>query len=104
MPFVEKLNKKLPDDTLQVYLDIIKSHLEDITGPFTHQLFSRYSDLTPSEIKIAGLVKDGKTTKEIAELLDASRDTVSFHRRSLRKKLDLRNRKINLRAYLSSLT
>ncbi len=104
LPFVEKLNKKLPDDTLQVYLDIIKSHLEDITAPFTHQLFSKYSNLTPSEIKIAVLVKDGKTTKEIAELLDASTDTVSIHRKNLRKKLDLRNRKINLRAHLSSLT
>jgi FixJ family two-component response regulator len=55
-----------------MYLDIIKSNLEDVIAPFLRRLFSKYSDLTPKEIQIAGFVKDGKTTKEIAELLYSS--------------------------------
>jgi len=87
-----------------VYLNIIKSNLVDIITPFLHQLSSKYSDLTPSEIQIAGLVKDGKTTKEIADLLNSSTGTIDFHRNNLRKKLGLINTKTNLRSFLLPLT
>lgn len=103
-PYVEKLRTSQLNDRQLVYLDIVKSHLEDIIAPFLHRLSSKYSDLTPSEIKVAGFVKDGKTTKEIAELLNLSTGAVNFHRNNLRKKLGLRNKKTNLRSHLLSLT
>lgn len=103
-PYVEKLETSQLNDRQLVYLDIVKSHLEDIIAPFLHRLSSKYSDLTPSEIKVAGFVKDGKTTKEIAELLNLSTGAVNFHRNNLRKKLGLRNKKTNLRSHLLSLT
>ncbi|MBW2157800.1 MAG: helix-turn-helix transcriptional regulator [Deltaproteobacteria bacterium] len=104
LPYFEKLYKSRLNDRQMVYLNIIKSNLEDIITPFIHQLSSKYSDLTPSEIQIAGLIKDGKTTKEIAELLNSSTGTIDFHRNNLRKKLDLRNTKTNLRSFLLSHT
>ena len=104
LPYVEKLNNSRLNDRQMVYLDIIKSNLEDIITPFLHQLSSKYSDLTPNEIQVAGLVKDGKTTKEIAELLNSSTGAINFHRNNLRKKLGLRNKKTNLRSFLLSLT
>ena len=103
-PYVDKLNNSRLNDRQTVFLDIIKSNLEEVIAPFLHRLSSKYSDLTPSEIQIAGLVKDGKTTKEIAELLNSSTDAIDFHRYNLRKKLGLRNRKTNLRSFLLSLT
>ena len=103
-PYVEKLNNSRINDRQMVYLNIIKSNLEDIIKPFLHQLSSKYSNLTPSEIQVAGLVKDGKTTKEIAELLNSSTSAIDFHRNNLRKKLGLRNTKTNLRSFLLSLT
>ena len=104
LPYVEKLNNSRLNDRQIVYLNIIKSNLEDIITPFLHQLSSKYSDLTPSEIQVAGLVKEGKTTKEIAELLNSSTGTIDFHRNNLRKKLGLRNTKTNLRSFLLALT
>jgi len=104
LPYVEKLNNSRLNDRQMVYLNIIKSNLEDIITPFLHQLSSKYSDLTPSEIQVAGLVKEGKTTKEIAELLNSSTGTIDFHRNNLRKKLGLRNTKTNLRSFLLALT
>ncbi len=103
-PYIEKLETSQLSNRQMVYLDIAKSHLNDIIAPFLHQLSSKYSDLTPSEIKVAGLVKDGKTTKEMAELLNLSIGAVNFHRNNLRKKLGLRNKKTNLRSHLLSLT
>jgi len=103
-PYVEKLNNCRLNDQQMVYLNIIESNLEEIIAPFLHKLSSKYSDLTPSEIKVAGLVKDGKTTKEIAELLNSSTDAIDFHRNNLRKKLGLRNTKTNLRSFLLTFT
>jgi DNA-binding CsgD family transcriptional regulator len=103
-PYVEKLYNSQLNDRQMVYLNIIKSNLVDIITPFLHQLSSKYSDLTPSEIQIAGLVKDGKTTKEIADLFNSSTGTIDFHRNNLRKKLGLLNTKTNLRSFLLSLT
>ena len=103
-PYIEKLHNSQLDDRQMVYLNIIKSNLVDIVAPFLHQLSSKYSDLTPSEIHIAGLVRDGKTTKEIADLFNSSTGTIDFHRNNLRKKLGLVNTKTNLRSFLLSLT
>ncbi len=103
-PYIEKLDSSRLNDRQGVYLDIIKSNLENIIAPFLHQLSSKYSDLTPMEIQVAGFVKDGKTTKEIAELLNCSKGTIDFHRNNIRKKLGLRNTKRNLRSFLLTLT
>ena len=101
-PYVEKLNNCRLNDRQMVFLNIIKSNLEEIITPYLRKLSSKYSDLTPSEIQVAGLVKDGKTTKEIAAMWDSSTGAIDFHRNNLRKKLGLRNAKTNLRSFLLS--
>lgn len=103
-PYIEKLETSQLDARQKTYINIIRSHLDDIIAPFLYQLSSKYSDLTPSEIKVASFVRDGKTTKEIAELLNLSVGAVNFHRNNLRKKLGLRNKKTNLRAHLLALS
>ena len=52
----------------------------------------------------ASLVKDGKTSKEIADVLNVSETTVNFHRKNLRVKFGLRNKRTNLRSYLMSIS
>jgi len=89
--------------TQDVYLNILKSNLVDILSPFLRNLAIRHSGLTPKEIEVGNLVKEGKNTKEIADLLNTTKRAVEFHRHSLRKKLGLKNTKANLRSYLMSL-
>ncbi len=59
-------------------------------------------NLTPAEIQIANLIKLGKVNKEIAEIKNLSSRTIEFHRNNIRKKIGIKNKKVNLRTYLNS--
>jgi len=101
-PYIEKLETRRLDEDAKTYINIVKSNLKDLISPLVNTLSSKYFELTPSEIQIADLIKEGKTSKDIASMLNISPKAVSFHRGNLRKKLGLLNKKINLRTYLQS--
>lgn len=102
LPFLEKLAGTRLDERQRTFVEIMSSNLDDIISPFAKTLSTRYLNLTPSEIQIANLVKHGKTTKEIAGLLNLSTRTIESHRDSIRKKLGIKNQKANLRTHLMS--
>ena len=99
-PHIEKLNKTKLDERQRSLLEVIQGNLEDIVGPFLTNVTHHYAKFGPSEIQVANLVRHGKTTKEIAEILSLSPSTVRFHRENIREKLGIRNRKANLRSHL----
>jgi DNA-binding CsgD family transcriptional regulator len=103
VPYLKKLRKSGLNDRQKTLTDILDSNLNGIISPFLFTLSAKYASLTPKEIRVANLVRDGKTTKEIARLLISSTDTIDFHRKNIRKKLGLQNTKSNLRSYLLSL-
>jgi PAS domain S-box-containing protein len=102
LPYVEALKKTQLGAKQLAYTSIIESHLHDIVSPFLRSLSSKYVGLTPREIQVAGLVKQGKTNKEMAELLGVSVRAVEFHRESIRAKLGLKHQPVNLRSFLLS--
>ena len=104
LPYLEKMKKSRLNETQEAYVDILESLLSDVISPFTHKLSIQHLNLTPTEIQVAHLIKDGKTTKKIAELLNSSTRAIEFHRENLRKKLGLKNKKTNLRSHLLSLS
>ena len=103
MPYIYRLRKSLPMGKDTDYVDIIEANLINIISPFSNKLSSKYMNLTPKEIQVANLIKEGKTTKELAELLNISPGTTEFYRKIIRTKLNLKNKKTNLRAYLLTL-
>jgi DNA-binding CsgD family transcriptional regulator len=84
-------------------VDTIKSNLNRISSSFLQHLKLNFYDLTPREIEVANLVREGRSIKEIAELLSITIRTVESHRKRLRVKMGLKNRKANLRAHLLGL-
>ena len=102
-PYVEKMKKTRLDSQQKAHLSVIETNLENIIAPFLSNLSLRNAQLTATEIRIANLIKDGRTTKEIADLLNVSTTTVDFHRNHIREKLGLTNKKVSLRDHLLSL-
>ena len=82
------------------YLGLLETKIQELTThPETRGSYL-YDTLTPTEIKIVGLIRTGITSKEIASLLNIATRTVEVHRCNIRNKLSIRNKKVNLRTYL----
>jgi len=103
-PYLEKIAATRLDARQKAFLDIIAGHLNDIISPFLHRLSAMHLHLTPQEIQVATLVKAGRTTKEISDILGISTNAVDFHRKNIRKKFGLKNQRTNLRSFLMSLS
>ena len=103
LPYLEKVNDVNKKSSQTEFLNIIKSNLDNILLSFGTNLKIKYYKFTPSEIRISDLIRNGKTTKEISSLLSLSPRTIEFHRDNIRKKLQIKNKKINLRSRLLSL-
>jgi PAS domain S-box-containing protein len=104
LPYFEKLRGSKLENNQKTWLDILETQLREITSPFTRKLTFQQMNLTPTEIRVAALVKEGKTTKEIAEILGSAEKSISVHRNHIRGKLGLHGKRANLEAYLASLT
>lgn len=100
LPYVEKVLNGKVDIKSKAYLGILESNLKDIIAPFSRKLSSKYMSLTPKEIQIANFIKEGKTSKEIADIMNVSKSAVDVHRYRLRDKLGLNNQKANLKSHL----
>lgn len=104
LPYIEKLRNGHIENNYTTYVDLIESSLQEILSPFSRKLSSRFSQLTPKEIQVANLIKDGKSSKDIANILNVSSSAIDVDRYRIRKKLGLNNKKTNLVSYLASMT
>ncbi len=102
LPVIEVLQQqKLPPEAATLVTLLVNS-LRELAHPLASHLDSPLLGLTPREMQFALLIREGKTTKDIMDILSLSFQTVQSHRNNLRKKLGIRNKKINLQTYLKS--
>jgi DNA-binding CsgD family transcriptional regulator len=101
MPILQALGSQLPP-TQKKYTEMLQANLEEITSPFISHLSSLYHSLTPTEIAICNMIRNGLRTKEIAQIRGVSTATVNRHREHIRRKLKITNNEANLATYLQS--
>ncbi|MDK9707331.1 MAG: PAS domain S-box protein [Desulforhopalus sp.] len=82
------------------YLKLIEQGMQHILTPFAQHIMSLNNQLSPMEIQVATLITRGETINGVAKELKISAHTVKYHRKNIRFKLGIKNKKINLRSYL----
>ena len=83
-------------------VEILVHGLDEVTGKHIDEYRNNVSKLTPRELDILDMIRTGRSSKQIADALGLSSQTVHKHRQSIRRKLQLDHREINLAAYLRS--
>jgi DNA-binding NarL/FixJ family response regulator len=84
-------------------VEALQECLDNLVSPFAKQMSSDFFGLTPAEIQVAVLIRQGLATKEIAEALNLSTNTIITHRYKIRTKLGLVGAKQSLFAFLNEL-
>lgn len=100
LPYLEKLKASRMDEHQRVYLNLVEANLNEILSPLSRRMSKFYLNFTPSEIQVANLVKQGKTTKDVARILGLSSRTIEAVRYTIRRKLGIKKKRANLRSYL----
>ena len=101
-PFLDKLKKTKLDNNQIDLVEIIDKNLKRSFTSLDARLLVSLARLTPTEFKVANHVKQGMSTKEIAETMKISRRTVETHRDNIRKKIGIKKKGVNLRKFLLS--
>jgi DNA-binding CsgD family transcriptional regulator len=101
MPILHALTSRLPSAQGK-YVEMLRDNLEEITSPFISRLSLSYQALTPTEIAICNMIRNGMHTKEIAGMRGVSEATINRHREKIRRKLKLTNQDVNLATFLQA--
>ena len=104
MPILGRLSQSGTPQVQKSLIQALESHLKDLTSGFTPRLTSSEYKLSARELEVAGFIKAGKTSDEIAVLLGISPSSVIFHRNNIRHKLGLKGKKERLVNHLRSLS
>ena len=103
LPYVEKLKHTDLTTEQKTYLEIIETTVKNVFSAFLQKITSKQYRFTPKEIQVATLIREGRTTGEIAQIMKVTRSAIGLHRHHIRNKLGLGKAKINLRAHLMTL-
>jgi DNA-binding CsgD family transcriptional regulator len=101
MPILYGLVAQLPPAQVK-YIEMLKTNLKEITSPFISHLSLSYLSMTPAEIAICNMIRNGMRTKEIAEMRGVSEATINRQREKIRRKLKITNQDVNLATFLQS--
>jgi DNA-binding CsgD family transcriptional regulator len=100
-PILQALALQVPQ-AQRSYVALLQTNLDQITAPFIRRLSRSYHSLTPTEISICNMIRNGMRTKEIAETRGVAQSTVNRHREKIRRKLKITNDDVNLATFLQS--
>lgn len=100
LPLIRKLRNRNADAKT---FDLLENNIRELTSEFGGKISNKLLKLSPKELELCNLIKNGFESKEIANLHGISKKTVDTHRRNIRHKLGIANKEINLTVYLNSI-
>jgi PAS domain S-box-containing protein len=100
LPILERLAVRV-DAPGKHLLSLAQNSLGDIVSPFVGSLEARSHKLTQHDIELCELIRRGHGSKEIAELRGCSVQTVIKQRKTIRRKLGITGKEVNLASYLN---
>lgn len=103
LPYLRRIRDKGLAPSQATLAEVMEKNLEELTSSLPVRLSFRHAGITPRELEVAAMIRQGKTSDEIAQALHVSTSAVVFHRQSLRRKLGLRGRRKGLRAHLQEI-
>lgn len=101
MPLVKKL--RLRKDVSKKYGELLEEGLKNVASSFGSKVSEKNLHLSPKEIEICSMIRSGFSTKDIAQTLSISGQTVEKHRKNIRKKLGISFKKVNLTSHIQNL-
>lgn len=103
LPYVGELLTAGLKGRERIMVEMIRERLQEIISPFLNRIEAVRDVLTPREMEVANMVREGRSSKDIAGVLMISVAAVDFHRKQIRRKLGLSGSGRNLRSHLLSL-
>jgi PAS domain S-box-containing protein len=104
LPYIEKVKADPLTHRQRACLEILEAQMEKIISPFLHTISKACFDLTPQEIRVADLVKNGTSTKEIADILRDLNQNRRLPQGQYPQKTGYQERHANLRSFLLKLS
>ena len=102
LPLVQRLRIKSKEEDLPAF-ELLENNVKQIATQFDLKISILPERLSTKEIEVCNMVRSGFSSKEIASMFGVSLKTVETHRKNIRKKLNLKDRKTNLAAYLNTI-
>ena len=102
LPFLEKLRSTRLDTHQAALLEIALGNIHKNTSQMGNFMSDLRRRLSIAEFEVASLIGQGKSTLEVADILNLAPYTISTHRNNIRRKLDLVGKKTNLTVFLRS--
>lgn len=100
LPIVEAMRDQNPPRAQEHLLETLDFSIRNITSYFGVNVTRKGSELSPREVQICHMILRGKDSREIAETMGLSYQTVIVHRKNIRKKLGIKKSKLNLATFL----
>jgi DNA-binding CsgD family transcriptional regulator len=97
---LQKIIFDLQSITEKEVWDEFELRFQSVHEDFYRNLKQKFTDLTPSEIKLAAFLRLNMTTKDIASITGQNINTLETARYRLRKKLGITNQEVNLVNFL----
>jgi PAS domain S-box-containing protein len=102
LPLVDRLRRK-GGRRMARPMQLLGNSLREISSGFGRGLERKLYRLTAREMQVCHLIKQGMTTKDIADFLSTSLKTVDNQRNTIRRKLGILKKNISLPSFLRTI-